>query len=388
VGEGFLLQSRAMAAERSLTVLSCCSLSERLPHRSSLPHVLSSITLALCLYAVAPASGDSPQLAWTEDFATDPVVNNRFSIEPAGAAGRFTYDAGQALLTAHYNTLESTAWYVRPLDPSGIRRLNRYDDFEFSVTFLVRSEHFDADPEGFAQIAWGLINSQTTGTDRAGGAGGPYAFDCLTSDYFPNISPTWGGPTICPSILYSDDGDGGYPAMSFAQYQEGLIDFGDETIALDTVNTARVVYDGLSQVVTLTIRQGDRLLSINVVGAGGITGGLDGDPTTIQTQVSADQQRVFALDSLALTAWQDSYCVSASVIADVEISHIDFSAPAVLLGDLNHDGLVNGRDIEPFQQALLSSEPCAGAVARGDFSGNGSLDLADVQPFVTRLAQP
>lgn len=351
--------------------------------------------LVVLLGATRPAlAAPGSEVAWVEDFASDPVAAGRFVVRPAEATDRFTYDAGEASLTAHYDTLLATAWYLRPIDPASGRVLGRYDDFEFAVTFRVCGEGFFADPWGFAQIAWGLVNSQTTGPDRAGGSAGPFAFDCVTFDYFPNVSPLYGGPTIGPTIIHSDNGAGFFANIDFAFGAETTIKpaAGDESIQLDTVYTARVSYDGLAETATVTIRQGETALAIGTHGKDMEDGkegygGFDGDPATIQTPLSIDN--AFIVDSFALTAWQDTFSpYYASVIADVDIWRIEFHAPAVVLGDMNRDGLADGNDIGPFVQALTASEPAGGLVYRGDFTGDGVLDLEDVPGFVAVLTQP
>ena len=66
--------------------------------------------------------------------------------------------------------------------------------------------------------------------------------------------------------------------------------------------------------------------------------------------------------------------------------------PAVLLGDMNCDGTLDPADIDPFVLALL--DPAGYAVAfpncdpnNADLNGDGSNDGADIQPFVTALLQ-
>jgi hypothetical protein len=348
---------------------------------TKLPTILKSVSLFLCLQAASIASGGMPQVAWIEDFATNPIANNRFGLDPMNAVDRFAYGSGQALLTVHYNSYQPSAWCFRPIDPATSRTLGRYDDFEFSVAFRIRSENLST--EGFAQIAWGLINSQTTGKDRAGcSPAGPYAYDCVTFDYFP----TTGYTTLAPTIIHSDAAQGFWSSIDFSMGAETLISQagGEEGITPDQIYTARLRFDGFWQVATLTIRRGDHMLGINVDGASGY-GGPDSDPTTIQTFVYIDSD--FTVDTFALTAWEDT-CPYAPVIADVDVFRIEFLAPAVLPGDMNHDGLVDGRDIGPFLEALMSSQFTAGAVARGDFSGNGTLDPADIAPFAGTLTQP
>jgi hypothetical protein len=362
-----------MAVERSSAVTFWCAR----PDRSSILLSLAVALLMACPYAGTAAFADQPEVAWTEDFATDPVAAGRFAVQPVEFAGRFTYDSGNTRLTAHYDTYQPTAWYMKPLG----RTLGRFDDFEFSVTFSIDGDTFSA--VGLGQIAWGLINSQTTGPNRAGCEGeGPNAFDCVTFDYFPGLEK----PTIGPTIIHTDMGQPFWDSIEFDWAAETIIDAtkGDEGILPDQTYTLHVAYQGFGQVATLTVRQGDRLLNINVDGAGGY-GGTDGDPTTIQTHVITDAP--FAVDAFALATWGIP-CLPGPVIADVDFLRIEFFAPAFLQGDMNGDGFVDGRDIGPFLESLMASQADPWAIARGDFSGNGALDMADIQPFVDKLTQP
>lgn len=328
----------------------------------------------------APAGG----IAWVEDFADDPIAAGRFSVPPGQDASRFTYAAAGPFVTVHYDTQLPTAWYWRLLDATGGRSFGRCDDFEFSVTFHIRGAGFFADASNFAQIGWGLINTQTTGEDRAGGSAGPYAFDVVTFDYFPNIT-AFGGPNLGATVIHSDSGAGFFAKIDFGFGPETRIDaaLGDASIALDTTYTARVSYDSAAQTATLTVTQGSGALPINADGAGG-PGGFDGDVTTIQTLLQIDGP--FAVDAFALTAWQDTFNpFGSTVIADVDVSRISFTGLPATAGDLNHDGLVDGNDIAAFVDALLSGSPAACAAARGDFDLDGQLTVDDLSGFVAAL---
>lgn len=337
--------------------------------------------LAMAAFALPAAAQD---LAWTEQFADDPVAAGRCSVPPGHDAGRFAYDAPQSRLTVHYDASMPTAWYVRPIDPASGHTLDPCDDFAFDVTFTVRSAGFFADPDQFAQIGWGLINTETTGEDRAGGSAGPYAYDVTTFDYFPNVSPLYGGPTMGPAIIRSPGGSF-FGSIAFTFGDETDIDTtaGEASIVLDQQCTARVAYDAATRSAALTIRQGQQYLDINITGAGGY-GGFDGDPTTIQTALGPDD--VFEVDAFALTAWEDTFNpFGASVIADVDIDEIAFIAPAIVSGDMNGDGDVDGADIQPFVDAITAASPTACEVRRGDLDGSLDLDIADVDLFVQAL---
>lgn len=345
---------------------------------------LPVLLLCVCLH-VAPVSAGGSALSWLEIFADDPIDAGRFSVPAGHDPSRFDYEATHQRLVIHYDTFLPTAWYVRPLDSAGQRTLGRCDDFEFSVKFTVRSTGFFADPFQFAQIGWGLINSQTTGVDRAGGEGPGFAFDVVGFDYFPNVSPQFGGPTMGPTVVHSDSGQGYFAEIEFAFGAETTIDdmLGEEAISLDVPHEASVRYDAASGSAILTITRNKTPLVINADGSGG-PGGPDGDITTIQTILFNDGP--FEVDSFAITAWQDTFNpFDSSVIADVEIVRVAFSAPAALQGDLNHDGQVDGLDIAPFIAELLDGPTTPCVLTRADFSNDTELTLDDLDGFIAAL---
>ncbi len=60
-------------------------------------------------------------------------------------------------------------------------------------------------------------------------------------------------------------------------------------------------------------------------------------------------------------------------------------APAICVGDVNCDGVVNFFDIDPFV-AVLSGNPIPGCPpAAADTDGDGDVDFFDIDPFVERL---
>lgn len=350
-------------------------------------HGLRSRIFALAVLSLAavPLRADLPAIDWTESFEDDPVAAGRFFVPGDHDPSRFIYESSEQRLVVQYDSFLPTAWYVRLLDTSGSRLLGRCDDFELTVTFRIRSGGFYADPFQFAQIGWGLINLQTTGMDRAGGAGPDFAFDCVAFDYYPNVSPQFGGPTIGPTVIHSDTGQGYFSQIEFPFGAESEIDtkLGEESITLDVVHVARVRYDGGARIATLTLSRDGLPVSINADGEGG-SGGPDGDPTTVQTILVSGAP--FAVDALALTAWQDTFNpFGDSVIAEVEFSEISFHTAAVVAGDLNRDGALDGLDVAPFVEAILFdlSGPCA--LARADFNDDDELTFADVDGFVAAL---
>jgi len=55
------------------------------------------------------------------------------------------------------------------------------------------------------------------------------------------------------------------------------------------------------------------------------------------------------------------------------------------LGDFDHSGGVDGRDIQYFVSALLASPPTQDQICHGDFNGNDVLDIGDVDGMVDAL---
>lgn len=348
------------------------------------------VSLSLALGVVLATAGSvlhAQPVSWTESFVDDPVANGRFVVPPGHDDLRFSYDGGTQVLTAHFDTLEPTAWYARPLDTETPVAFGACDEFEFTVTFRILSAGFFADPDQFAQIGWGLINSQTTGSDRAGGAGPDFAFDNVGFDYFPNVSALFGGPTLGSTLIHSDSGNGFFSEFEFPFGAESRIDtmFGDELISLDTFHSATVHYDPQIQTLTLTVSQGGTPLNINADGTGG-PGGGDADATTIQTSLFIDDP--FSVDSFAITLWQDTFNpFGSSVIADVEFSEIQFSGQLRAQGDINGDGVADGLDIAPFIDIVLGAVPSDCTLRSGDLDGSEAVDFDDVPLFVTTLLE-
>ncbi|MEK6643611.1 MAG: hypothetical protein AABZ08_06845 [Planctomycetota bacterium] len=337
-----------------------------------------------------PVRAFPPAISWVETFSTDPIAAGRFTVAPSHSSSRFNYDVMGQHLTVHYDTQLPTAFCWRPVDPIGGAGICRTRDFEFEVTFRIHGAGFFADPDQFAPIGWGLVNTVSTGTNRAGNdpPGAPYAFNVATFDYFPNVSPLFGGPTLAASGIHSDVGQGFFSAFEFPFGAESRIDtvFGDEALVLDTVYTATVSYSSADQILTTSITQGGTPVLIDADGSGG-PGGPDGDPTTIQTFFFSDDP--LCLDRFALTAWQDSFNLAgSSVRADVDIFNISFFAPAWTKGDVNDDNAVDGQDIAWFVRTLTAAMPDPMQVERADFTYDGAATLDDVPRFVETLLCP
>ena len=276
------------------------------------------VPYAALFMALVPRADAVLQPLLEEPFDVDPVAAGAARFVGAEAADRFTFSSGAA--TAAFDTSRASAHLLFPL---GLTLTDRHH-FRYTVDLtILANARFLADPDGLAQIAFGLINSDRTGLDRAGGSsGGGDAFDLVSVDYFPNVNETFGGPTLSPTVIASDTGAGYFGSIIFP--------FGAETdltaegpLPLDTLLRFGVDYDAARRVVTLSLPGAD----VNSDGQGG-AGGPDGDAATVQNLLPADAP--FAVNAFAITLWEDTWrpipeapTVRADVVFDRFTVHAD-----------------------------------------------------------------
>ncbi len=258
-----------------------------------------------------------------EEFDTDPFTDRgpqRPAFERRGPQEAFVWDGsapalfdGDApgLLLARYDSLEPTARVLAPLP----RGLGRGDDFLLSAVLVIRPEGFFADPFGFAQISFGLMNRATTGDDRTGDLGDFRAdtFDTLEFDYFPNISPFFGGPFTGAAAFGGQAGDDAFLNFAFASVQLEL--------PLGEALEIRLAHRARESAVEVSVLR---------VLADGSRQPLAAPAARMDT---ANLQPGFTLDALGIFAYHDGFNEFAdsgrSLRADVEFHRlaVEFDSP-------------------------------------------------------------
>lgn len=284
-------------------------------HRLKAVGVLTVLGLA-----TGPVLAGPTQVLVSEDFSTDPIAAGRAVAAGANPdAGRFTYSSGT--LTAGYDTSLGTTKLLWSLG----RTLTQNDVFGFNIDFRIPS----LTTSGLGQVAFGFVNSVTTGNDRPGGEGAsaiPYphdgsdandAHDTVSVDYFPfdnSHDPIFAYQTrsLTPTVIASDDGNpttSFFNQFSFTSFNETLIDDAGEPNNLSLGVNYRIdfTYDPLASRATLRLMDLDTQQWVNINATGGslVPGGPDGDPTTIQVAVNPGAE--FSVDSFGLLLWQDTY---------------------------------------------------------------------------------
>lgn len=162
----------------------------------------SKILAAAIPLAILPAAfGD---ITTSTIFSTNPLTSGSATV--IGDASRFTYDSASHTITAAYNSNLPTAELVFPLAAP----ITQNQSFSYSTTFTINSiSNFNMPgsttaPFGTNEIAFGLLNSSLTGTDRNNNS-----YDIAESDYFPD-NTGFGMPTLAPTLIKSSQSAGDF----------------------------------------------------------------------------------------------------------------------------------------------------------------------------------
>ncbi len=355
-------------------------------------HGTSAAGVAGLLAAVASWMPARPCRAggFVETFADDPVAAGRFVLHDGPAtAPRFVHEMAPGVMKAHYDTGLTTARLIRPLG----RTLTHTDAFTCRVTLTIRHAGFFADTIHNAQIAFGLMNTRTTGIDRVYGSHGG-AYDLVSFDYFPNLTSI-GGPSLGPTIINSNAGQGFFSAINFTFGQETAIDppYGNipaddwimrEIGENDRTQTVELRYDPVGRLVTMRVFENGAGLNANNVGEKYLHGGVDGDPTTIVARLIGVG---FAVDAFGILLWRDYSTTSSSLIADVAYDQVEVFWPS--FGDFDGDGDVDQEDLSLFEDCASGpGVPRAAGCGLRDGDGDGDVDQSDFGRFQVMLTGP
>ena len=258
---------------------------------------ISAIIFSSMLIGVTSNTANALQIS--DSFATNPLTDPNVRItgdDAANSSSRFTYNAANQTLTAHYNTTDPSIKLALPLG----QHLLPTDSFQFSATFSISSTNASIPTDFGGQIAsFGLFNSQTTGNLRAStDAADGNAYDLLTFDYFPETSDDFGGNSADLTAISSPSAD---PVF-------------DDHFSTSFFNSTSLP---ANQFVT-------------------VTGGYDASTNNVffalngATLATGTLTTPFDFDSLGLTLWNDPFIGQGDdpVIADVTFSNIALNVTA------------------------------------------------------------
>jgi hypothetical protein len=326
--------------------------------------VAAVVAMVAAVVAGAAAPAGAVTRGWEEEFAGDPFLDEGDGgplFERRGPQDAFAWDPlappaweGDAagVLRARFDTLEPTARAFAPL----ARSLGRGDDFSVTAAFVIRPEGFFADPFGFAQIAFGLMNRTATGDDRTGDPDDARAdtFDTVEFDYFPNVSPFFGGPFAGGAAFGGAAGEDAFTNLVAAAVPLAL-PLGEPLEASLTHRSA----DGTIEIqVSAIAPNGERLplLQVPVVlPAGSLSPG-------------------FALDAVGIFAYHDGYNIFSesgrSLRADVDFHRLEiqYEEPIAVEAQILPEVLSLSSRL-PFVSAVLAPVEAADAEALAGLAG-------------------
>ncbi|MDQ7006519.1 MAG: hypothetical protein Q9Q40_04745 [Acidobacteriota bacterium] len=265
--------------------------------------MLHRVFLTVCLLAVPALS--SAQVApgpsgWLTLFTSDPMADPAVVVD-GPVAERLNWQADMPAFPG--DRPGSLAVLYRsdlPAARLGWRLADAVDetmDFVAGAVFVLDGAHFEADPFGFFQVSWGLWNERRTGLDRTGDFDDPAAdtFELLEFDYFPNVSPYFGGPWLSPTTFGAADPDN--PVFDTLGAFANLT-FGSAAVELP-LDTPLIA--------TLEHRAG---MDAVIVRVGRITpdGGIEPiEGAEVVEPLAWLSRREYGLDTLGLTLWHDGY---------------------------------------------------------------------------------
>jgi hypothetical protein len=287
--------------------------------------------LALALSRPAIAS-----VNFTEDFSSNPFApagnwsygigdnSNTQFVWNASTPSTYTGDPSGEL-DVHLNSSLPTVRFQRPLGVT----LTDTNSFTLSAVFSFTIT--SAPDDQLMQIAFGLVNSSTTGGDRTGSVTNftsDNVFSSIEFDYYPNVSAIYGGPTLTPTVFGAQAGPGADAFANIASIFGDASDLGAHTNGITSLPqsvTLQAVlnYDGDTKTMTITMAQ------VNADGSGTC---LNTElPTLNLVMAGYNTNFPFVVDSLAIMAYNDGFTDPSdpSLVADLKIQRLSFWTPAL-----------------------------------------------------------
>ena len=290
-------------------------------------------TVLILLAAALAARTAIASTGFTENFSTSPFgawsfgigdnTNNQFVWTNASPAY-----AGDATgeLDVHLNSLLPSARLQRPLGV--IVR----DTDNFTLTTRFSFHVISAPNEQGMEIAFGLVNSTTTGGDRTGSPdnfSSDNAFSTVEFDYFPNVSAFFNsGPSLSPTVIGAQISSNADTFSNIASFFGPDSNLGDNTngvtaLPQDVTLEAVLDYNGATKVLAITVSQVNSNGSLTVLDT-------EVPPMNCLTAFDYNTNFPFRVDSLAVMAYHDGFTTTndPSLIADLRFQRFNFTTTA------------------------------------------------------------
>jgi hypothetical protein len=256
--------------------------------------------------------------AVSDNFSTNPLTSGAWSFGVGdNSHNQFTWTPGA--LSVHLDSSLPTARLDLPLGTT------LSDSSSFLLTARLSFHITSAPGDQAAQIAFGLTNHTLTGGDRTGtpaNFSSDNTFNTVEFNYFPNVSPSFGGPTLTPAVFGGSSGGDAF--SNFAAIFGDASNLGSHSppgitqLPQDTVLEAHLAYNGASKIATLTMYQVDSHGALTQLN----TGPLELDLGAFGG--GYDATNPFLVDSLSIMTYQDGFTTPAetSLVGDITYQSI------------------------------------------------------------------
>jgi hypothetical protein len=293
-------------------------------------------SIAVLGLALALGRPTIASVSFTENFSSNPFApagnwsfgigdnSNTQVVWNIAAPPVYTGDA-TGELDVHLNSSLPSVRFQRPLG------VTLTDTNSFTLSTVFSFNVITAPGDQLMQIAFGLVNSATTGGDRTGSATNftsDNVFSTIEFDYFPNVSTIYGGPDLSPTVFGAQAGPGDDAFANIASIFGDVSDLGTHTKGITSLPqnvTLQAVlnYDGDTRTITITMAQ------INPDGSGTC---LDTElPPLNLVAAGYDTNFPFVVDSLAIMAYNDGFTDPSdpSLVVDLKFQRLSFWTPAL-----------------------------------------------------------
>jgi len=171
------------------------------------------------------------------------------------------------------------------------------DTFTAAAVLVIEGEGFDADPNGFFGISWGLWNTGEPGLDRTGDFTDFAAdtFQVMEWAWFPNVSPYFGGPFLSPALFgEANEADPAFPFLGgFSNFA-----FGSTQVSLPLDEPLLAIIKHLPDADAM-------VFSVSRIVNGGHLIPVAGAMSVID--LNTLPVRNYVVNALGLTLWQDGF---------------------------------------------------------------------------------
>lgn len=296
------------------------------------------VTAGLAIAGLFSSAAESAAgLTLVENFSANPLgtwtfgigsnANAQFIHQPDAPA--FAGDVGGSLKVQFNSSLPTSRLQL----PLGFM-LGPSTDFTVSAQFSLAN--VSAPDNQAMQLAFGLVNTATTGGNRTGSpTSSANTFNTVEVDYFPNVSPIYGnGATLTPAIFGAQKNTGNIYANYATIFGSGS-DLGDNAppgitaLPQNTNLQLTLTYAAGTHAFTLQLSQ--------IAPNGSLTTLVTGVPVLdLDNEASYFPAWPFQVNALAIMAYQDGYNTSSppTLAADVTFQKLSVSLPAAGIQNL------------------------------------------------------